>query len=82
MPPRLRFSMYLASVIGFAIGLEILRAAWATDRTAARRALGPQILADAARLVAAWNARQVARTPCCSRRRSVPPSQLGIGSCG
>lgn len=24
MPPRLRFSMYLASVIGFAIGLEIL----------------------------------------------------------
>ena len=54
----------------------------AAKEAAARQALGPQILADAARLVAAWNARQVARTPCCSRRRSVPPSQLGSGSCG
>lgn len=39
------------------------RAAAAAKEAEACRALGPQILADAARLVAAWNARQEKRMP-------------------
>jgi hypothetical protein len=43
--------------------IESERAAVAAKEAAARRALGPQILADAKRLVAAWNARQEAHMP-------------------
>jgi hypothetical protein len=39
------------------------RTAAAAKEAEARRALGPQILADAVRLVAAWNARQEKRMP-------------------
>ena len=46
----------------------------AAKEAAARQALGPQILADAARLVAAWNARQVARTPCPPAEPSMLPT--------
>jgi hypothetical protein len=40
--------------------MESERAAKATQEAEARRALGPQILADAEHLIATWNARQEA----------------------
>jgi hypothetical protein len=43
--------------------MESERAAAAAKEAEARRALGPQILADAEQLVATWNARQGARMP-------------------
>ena len=43
--------------------MEAERAAVAAKEAAARRALGPQILADAEQLVAAWNARQEGHMP-------------------
>jgi hypothetical protein len=43
-----------------------------------RRALDPQILEDALRLVAEWNARQDRRMP---HRRSAPCLRQSIGSC-
>jgi hypothetical protein len=43
--------------------MESERAAAAEKEAAARRALGPQILEDAVRLVATWNARQEAHMP-------------------
>jgi hypothetical protein len=43
--------------------MESERAAAAAKEAEARRALGPQILADAVRLVAAWNVRQEKRMP-------------------
>jgi hypothetical protein len=43
--------------------MESERAAVAAKEAEARRALGPQILADAERLIATWNARQEAHMP-------------------
>jgi len=43
--------------------MESERAAAAAKEAEARRALGPQILEDAERLVATWNVRQEARMP-------------------
>jgi hypothetical protein len=43
--------------------MESERAAVAAKEAAARRALGPQILADAEHLVTTWNARQAAHMP-------------------
>jgi hypothetical protein len=43
--------------------MESERKAAAAQEAEARRALGPQILADAERLVATWNARQEAHMP-------------------
>jgi hypothetical protein len=43
--------------------MEGERAAVLAKEAAARRALGPQILADAERLVATWNVRQEAHMP-------------------
>ena len=43
--------------------MESERAAAAAKEAEARRAMGPQILADAERLVATWNARQEAHMP-------------------
>jgi hypothetical protein len=43
--------------------MESERAAAAAKEAEARRALGPQILADAGHLVATWNARQEAHMP-------------------
>jgi hypothetical protein len=43
--------------------MESERAAAAAKEAEARRALGPQILADAEHLVATWNARQEDRMP-------------------
>jgi hypothetical protein len=43
--------------------MESERKAAAAQEAEARRALGPQILADAERLVATWNARQQAHMP-------------------
>jgi hypothetical protein len=43
--------------------MESRRKAAAEKEAAARRALDPQILEDAARLVAAWNERQAGRMP-------------------
>lgn len=43
--------------------MESERAAAAEKETAARRALGPQIIEDSAKLVEAWNARQAAHMP-------------------
>jgi hypothetical protein len=41
----------------------------------------PKCFQDAERLIGAWNERQAGRI-CCSRRRSVPLSRLGITSSG
>ena len=43
--------------------MESERAAVAAKEAEGRRALGPQILADAERLIATWNARQEAYMP-------------------
>ena len=43
--------------------MESERAAAAAKEAEARRALGPQILADAEHLIATWNARQEAHMP-------------------
>ncbi len=43
--------------------MESERAAAAAKEAEARRALGPQILEDAERLIATWNARQEAHMP-------------------
>jgi hypothetical protein len=43
--------------------------------------LMPKCFQDAERLIGAWNERQAGRI-CCSRRRSVPLSRLGITSSG
>jgi hypothetical protein len=43
--------------------MESERAAVAAKQAEARRALGPQILADAEHLIATWNARQEAHMP-------------------
>lgn len=43
--------------------MESERAAAAAEESEARRALEPQILGDAQRLIATWNARQEARMP-------------------
>jgi|SRR5579863_4491079 len=43
--------------------MESERAAKAANEAEARRALGPQILADAEKLIASWNARQEAHMP-------------------
>jgi hypothetical protein len=43
--------------------MESERAAKAAKEAEARRALGPQILADAEKLIASWNARQEAHMP-------------------
>ncbi len=48
--------------------LEDQRRHAAEKEAAARRALDPQIIADAERLIEHWNERQACR--CCSRRRS------------
>jgi hypothetical protein len=43
--------------------MESERAALAAKEAEARRALGPQIMADAAHLVTTWNARQEKHMP-------------------
>src|SRR5580693_9324075 len=43
--------------------MESERTAAASKQAAARRALGPQIIEDSAKLVETWNARQAAHMP-------------------
>jgi hypothetical protein len=50
------------------------RAAFAAKEAEPRRALGPQIVEDAKRLVADWNERQSKRMPLLLCRRSKPRS--------
>jgi hypothetical protein len=62
--------------------MEDQRRQAAEKEAAARRATDDQVLEDAERLIAVWNERQDSTCPCCSRRRSAPPSPLAIGFCG
>jgi hypothetical protein len=62
--------------------MESERAAAATTEAEARRALGPQILADAEHLIATWTRGGKPTCRCCSHRPSARPSRLGTDSCG
>jgi len=60
--------------------MEDQRRLAADKEAAARRALDPQVRADAARLVAEWNERQAKRIPTLltSNRRHIAAPALGI----
>jgi hypothetical protein len=62
--------------------MESERAAVAAKEAEARRALGPQILADAEHLIATWNARQEAHIPMLSSPTIGAAITAVIGSCG
>ena len=62
--------------------LEDQRRHAAEKEAAARRALDPQIIADAERLIEHWNERQAKRLPMLFSPTIGPPSRAGIGSSG
>jgi hypothetical protein len=63
--------------------IEVNRKAGADKEVAARRATDPQVLEDAARLIADWNERQARRMSLLfSPTNSAPLLPLDIGSCG